>query len=235
MYIFYHFSRAYEKSSLTRRGKIYYNRHMEKLIKIIVGFGLLYGTYALFLKKWDYTSQAKRAEEKQHLKEEGLSSCYFFILPDRLLLLNLLSGGFFFFYWSYKQWQAVLIGYKNLAGTRPKFGPFVRSIFGLFTFYQLLAIVNRTCAYMRKPQGLSHLFWGTVLWVGAVLPFIPVLPLWMRLLSPILFFYPPYMLQKYVNTLPKEIPPSKFRWIELLIVLVGWGLWGGVIFLLVKF
>ncbi len=208
---------------------------MERLIKILIGLALLYGSYALFLKRWDYTSEQKRAQEKQRLKEAGLSACYFFILPKNLLLLNLLSGGCFFFYWSYKQWQAILSGYKNLAGTHLKYGPFLRSMFGLFTFYQLVAIVNRTCAYMRKPQGLSHLFWGSVLWLGALVPMISALPVWARILGAVFFFAAPYVAQSHINTLPKDIPPSQFRWIELLPVVCGWAIWGTVIFLLIKY
>jgi hypothetical protein len=207
---------------------------MEKLIKIIIGFALLYGAYALFLKRWDYTSQAKRAQEKQRLKEAGMSACYFFIFPKKLLLLNALSGGIFFFYWSYKQWQAILSGYKNLAGTKLKFGPLTRAIFALFSFYQLLAIVNRTCVYMRKPQALSHLFWGTALWVGAVLPLVPVLPWWARLLGAVLFIYAPFVAQTHINLLPSDIPPSQFKWVELLPVPIGWLVWSMAILLIGK-
>ena len=208
---------------------------MEKLIKILIGFALLYGAYALFLKKWDYTSQAKRDEQKQQLKEKGLSACYFFIPPQRLLVLNVLSGGLFFFYWSFKQWQAVLSGYKNLAGTKLKMGPFGRAFWGILSFYQLTAIVNRTCAYMHKPQGLSHLFWGTALWAGLTVACLPWVPWWGRILGAFFFLYPPYALQQHINNLPKEIPPSKFRWIELLPMACGWVFWGTLLFLLLKF
>lgn len=206
---------------------------MEKLINILIGFGLLYGSYLLFLKHSDYASQEKRAKKKQQLKEAGLSSCYFFILPKRLLLFNLLSGGFFFFYWSYKQWQAVLSGYKNLAGTRLRFSPLVRGIFGLLSFYQLMAIVNRTCVYMRKPKALSHLFWGTVLWTGLLGVCLPFLPVWGRVMCGGLFLYTPYVAQTHINTLPQEIPPSKIRRAEIGVILLSWFFWG--LFFLVFF
>ncbi|MBR3603236.1 MAG: hypothetical protein IKL48_00870 [Elusimicrobiaceae bacterium] len=207
---------------------------MEKLIKILIGFALLYGTYALFLKRWDYTSKEKEKELRQELKKAGLSSCYFFILPNRLLLFNVLSAGVFYFYWIYKQWQAVLSGYKNLKGTSLKFGPFVRAVFGLFSFYQLMAIVNRTCVYMHKPQALSHLFWGSMLWIGAGVALSFNLPIWARILGAFFFFSSSYIAQKQINLLPKQIPPSKLRWIEILVIFCGWIWWGGVIFLFLK-
>jgi len=179
---------------------------MEKLIKILIGFALLYGAYALFLKKWDYTSQAKRDEQKQQLKEKGLSACYFFIPPQRLLVLNVLSGGIFFFYWSFKQWQAVLSGYKNLAGTKLKMGPFGRAFWGILSFYQLTAIVNRTCAYMHKPQGLSHLFWGTALWAGLTVACLPWVPGGAEYWELSFFFILPTQYSNISTPYPKKTP-----------------------------
>ena len=72
---------------------------MDRLLQLILGIGLLWAAYAV-LARWDYTSDAKRAEEKERLKEAGLSAQYYFVPAGRLLVLTLLSGGFFVFYWS---------------------------------------------------------------------------------------------------------------------------------------
>ena len=204
---------------------------MEKFLHILIGFAVIYGAYFFLRSKINYTSEEKKLERRTFLKKQGLSACYFFIPPKKLLILNVLSGGFFFYYWLYKQWQAVLSGYKNSDGTFPRFGAFLRALFGLFSFYQLAAIVNRTCEYMHKNIGFSHLFWGTVVWLGPTLFFISALAAWVRIVAAIAFLSAPYFLQKNINSLPKGIPLSRIKWQEIICLPVGWGLWGGLLYL----
>lgn len=200
---------------------------MERLIQILIGAGILYAAYAMSLKKWDYTSVQKREEQKLRLKRKGLSVRYYFIPAGRLLVFNVLSGGVFFFYWSYKQWQAVKSGYKNEAGVPLKFAPAARALLSFISFYQLAAIVGRTCAYMRKKTPFPAIFWGTALWGGLAGAFLPLLPLPWRVLCAALYLLAPCALQMRINSLPKEPPPSRVKTSEILWALAGWLVWGG--------
>lgn len=200
----------------------YYNETMEQLSSILLGLALLYVFYILIAGKWDYASQAKNAELKEQLKEQGLSVRYYFIPAGRLLLFNILSGGLFLFYWIYKQWQAVLSGYKNSAGTPLKYGPVLRTLFAFISFYQLNAITNRTCLYMHKRPTLSHWFWGTALWAGLAAAWTPVLPPEWRILGGVLFIIAPSVLQRRINALPKELPPFRLKLAEILWLIVCW-------------
>lgn len=205
---------------------------MEKFLHILIGFAIIYSGYFFLRSKINYTSESKQLERRNTLKTQGMSSCYFFMIPKKLLLLNILSGGFFFFYWSCKQWQAVISGYKNATGTKLKYGAFLRAMAGIFSFYQLTAIVNRTCEYMHKKTGLSHLFWGTVTWLCPVLFLVFMIPLWVRVPAAVLFLSAPYFLQKHINTLPKEVPPSHLKFQEIICLPIGWSVWAGIIILL---
>lgn len=204
---------------------------MEKFLQIAVGILIIAAVYLLGMKRWDYASAAKRAAEKDRLKHAGLSVCYYFIPAGRLLLLNLLSGGFFLFYWSYKQWHAVRSGYKSSSAKSLKGGPLLRAAFTCFSFYRLTAIVNRTCMYLHKPPALPAAFWGTALWGGAAAACWPGLPAAARLAGAVLFFYAPYAVQKHVNLLPKQLPPSRLKAAEALCVPAGWLLWAALAYL----
>lgn len=201
---------------------------MEKIWQIIIGLAVFYAAYALSLKKWDYDSAAKREEAKLRLKRAGLSVRYYFIPANRLLVLNALSGGFFFWYWSYKQWQAVTAGYKNAAGGALKYGPLARAVFSFISFYQLTAVVNRTCAYMRKRPALPAVFWGSALAGGFTAACLPCLSPWWRAAGAALYIAAPYALQKRINALPKEPPPSRLKTNEILWVGLGWLVWACV-------
>lgn len=208
---------------------------MERIWHILAGAALIYLAYMMLLKKWDYNTEAKRHAHKDILKQKGLSTCYFFIHPYRLLGFNIISGGFFFFYWSYKQWKSVISGYKNVTRQPLRGGAFVRSIFGLFYFYPLAAIINRTCDYMGKTQMLSPIFWTIIFWGGLTAACLPVLDVFWRLLGAVCFFIPPFVLQKHINLLPKELPPVRLRVIELFFVFLGWIAWAAIFVLLKRF
>lgn len=205
---------------------------MERLIQLLLGAGILYAAYALSVKKWDYDSEAKREETKKRLKSAGLSVRYYFIPAGRLFVLNALSGGVFFFYWSYKQWQAVKSGYKNSAGTPLKYWPLTRAVWGFVSFYQLAAIVNRTCVYMRKKPALPAAFWGTVLCGAVAALCVPFLGPGWHLAGAAGYLLAPYAVQRRINSLPKELPPSRVKAAEILWTALGWLLWGGVFTLL---
>ncbi len=206
---------------------------MDRLLQLILGIGLLWAAYAV-LARWDYTSDAKRAEEKERLKEAGLSAQYYFVPAGRLLVLTLLSGGFFVFYWSYKQWQAVRAGYKNTAGTPLNYSPLWRAVLTPVSFYQFAAILNRTCRYLRRPAAWPAWLWGTAFWTGAAAACIRDLG-WGRLLGLAAFCAAPYTLQKHINGLPKELPRFRLKWAEMMCVPVGWLLWAAGCILVQKF
>ena len=127
---------------------------------------LLWAAYAS-ATKWDYSSRAKEQDLRNRLKQKGLSIRYYFLPARRMLLLNVLSGGIFFFYWSFQQWRAVCSGYKNAANTPLKYPPVLRTLFIFISFYQLTAIINRTCLYMHQKPAMRPFVWGTLLWAGA--------------------------------------------------------------------
>lgn len=199
---------------------------MERLPSILLGIALLYVFYVVGTRKWDYASEAKREALKEQLKKAGLSTCYYFIPARRFLILNVLGGGLFVFYWGYKQWQAVLAGYKNTAGTLPKGGPIWRAIFIPFSFYQLTAIVNRTCLYLRKKPSFSHWLWGTAFWAGLTAALLPMLPAWVCGLGAAVFILAPYFIQKRINSMPKQLPPSRIKKAEIGWLVLCWILWG---------
>ena len=91
---------------------------MERLLGMLGVLAVAYAAYALSFKKWDYTSEAKRLERRKVLKAKGMSDTFYFIHARTLFVLNALSGGLFVFYWLYRQWQAVLYGFKRQDGTK---------------------------------------------------------------------------------------------------------------------
>ncbi|MBR3631779.1 MAG: hypothetical protein IKN49_01755 [Elusimicrobiaceae bacterium] len=203
---------------------------MEKLLHIFGGMAILYLIYVLGIKNWDYASEAKRLKIKEDIKQEGLSTSFYFITPKRLLFFEILSGGLFIFYWAYKQWQSMLRGYKNTTGKRLLFGPFLRSLFIAISMYQLTAILNRTCVYMRKEPAFPPFVWGTALWGGAVAACLPMLASGWRVLGAAFCLLSPYVLQNHINSLPKELPPSRIKAMEIVFLLFSWCVWGAAVF-----
>ena len=176
---------------------------MQRLLEMLLALAILYAVYALGMKKWNYTSQADREKRKTELKKLGLSNTFYFIHEYTFLVLNLASGGLFSFYWIYKQWQAVLQGFKRLEGGPLKHGAFVRTLGGGFTFFTLAALINRTCEYMRKKTAWPAGLWGTLWLGGLVLVFCPVGTSY-RLTGYALFCLAPTVYQNRLNALPKE-------------------------------
>ena len=203
---------------------------MERLISILAGIGILYAIYALGLKNFDYTSEQKRLQIKDQIKQEGLSTSFYFINAKRLLFFEMLSGGLFIFYWAYKQWQAILRGYKNTSGKKLSAGPLIRSLLIAISIYQLTAIINRTCVYMRKVPAFPPLIWGTALWGGAVAACLPILAGGWRVLGGVFCLAAPYVLQQHINSLPKELPPSRIKVMEIVWIVLSWLIWGGFVF-----
>lgn len=169
---------------------------------------VLYAAYALSLKKWTYVTEAQREQRRRELKEKGLSNTFYFIGAGTLFLLNAASGGLFSFYWMYRQWQAVMRGFKRLDGTALKGGPFVRALGGLVTFFPLNAIIARTCEYMRKKAPLPPWVWGT-LWLAGLAGAIFVTRWPERLVCYAFFCGAPAALQNRLNALPKDPVPAK--------------------------
>ena len=128
---------------------------MEQFLQMAGVLAALYIAYALTLKKWDYASEAKRTERRTQLKELGLSNTFYFIHAGTLLILNAVSGGLFVLYWLFRQWKAVLTGFRRLSGQPLSGGTFMRTLGGAVTFFELNALICRTCEYMRKKIALS--------------------------------------------------------------------------------
>ena len=175
---------------------------MQRLTEMILAIAILYAVYALGIKKWTYTTEAEREKRKTELKKLGLSNTFYFIHEYTFLVLNLASGGLFSFYWIYKQWQAVLQGFKRLEGGPLKHGAFVRTLGGGFTFFTLAALINRTCEYMRKKTAWPAGLWGT-LWLGGLMLVFCPFGTFYRLTGYALFCLAPVVYQNRLNALPK--------------------------------
>ena len=199
------------------------------MISIAAGLAILWAVYVLGLKNFDYASEEKRLKRKQQIKQEGLSTSFYFLPAKRLLFWEILSGGLFIFYWAYKLWQAVLHGYKNTSGKSLRFGPLVRSIFVGISIYQLTGIINRTCVYMRKIPAFPPWLWGTALWGGAVAAMLPMIPGGWRVLGAVFCLTTPYVLQTHINTLPKELPPTRIKIMEIIVLLISWCVWAATV------
>lgn len=206
----------------------YYNTRMDRLYSILIGVALVAVLYWLGPRRFDYTSPQKRQHIKDRITAKGISVQYYFISTKRLLWFNILTGGLFFFYWAYKQWQAIQNGYKSTTGVTIKYNPWLRSLFSCFTLYQLIAIVNRTCVYMRKVPAFPAVVWGSFWWAGLVVACLTICPIWIRLLGAILYLVTPYVLQRHINSLPKELPPSRIKWREMMWLLLCWIFWAAL-------
>lgn len=201
---------------------------MNRLLSLAVGLGILAFVYVLGLRRLDYASEQKRLAAKAQIKQDGLAVQYYFIPAGRLLAWWVLSGGLFGFYWLYRQWRAVCAGYRHAQGKKLAFGPLLRSVFGLISFYQLTAIVNRTCIYKRKTPAFPAAWWGTLFAGGAVAAALPLLPLWARLLGAGCFAAAPYAVQRHINLLPGTLPPLPVKLMEWLWLMLSWLIWAGL-------
>ena len=193
---------------------------MEQFLQMIAVLAALYIAYALTLKKWDYASEAKRTERRTQLKELGLSNTFYFIHAGTLFILNAVSGGLFAAYWLFRQWKAVLVGFRRLSGQPLAGGAFVRTLGGAVTFFGLNAIICRTCEYMRKKSPLPPWVWGT-LWLGGLIGTILVKPLFWRACCYALWVGAPAALQRRLNALPEQTLSTKPKSSELAFAVFG--------------
>ena len=181
---------------------------MERLLQMLGVLAALYAAYALSIKKWDYETEAQRTARRTFLKSKGLSNTFYFIHAGTLFLLNLLSGGLFAFYWLYRQWQAVLHGFRRLSAKPLKHGPFLRAVGGFGTFFSLNAIICRTCEYMHHKAPLPPWVWGTA-WLAGLAGTLAGPDVTTRAAGYLVFCAAPALLQRRLNALPKEtIPPQ---------------------------
>ncbi len=193
---------------------------MQRLTEMILAIAILYAVYALGIKKWTYTTEAEREKRKTELKQLGLSSTFYFIHAQTFFILNVVSGGFFSFYWLFKQWQAVLQGFKRLSGAPLKHGAFLRTLGAPITFFTLVALINRTCEYMRKRIAWPAGLWGTLWLGGAVLIFCPI-EMFYRLMGFLFFCLAPAVYQNRLNALPKEPVSPAPKKAEIVATVVG--------------
>ena len=193
---------------------------MEKLLQMLGILAALYIAYVLSLKKWDYASESKRAARRTWLKSKGLSNTFYFIHAGTLFLLNMISGGLFVFYWIYRQWQAVLRGFRRLDGISLEHGPFIRTLGGFGTFFSLNAIICRTCEYMRKKSPMPPWVWGT-LWLTGLAGTL-LLPMGAEKGFCYFFFCAaPAALQHRLNALPTMPLITKPKPTELIATVIG--------------
>lgn len=191
---------------------------MERLLQMLGVLAALYVAYRLGMAKWDYTSPQKRQERKTELKEAGLSTRFYFMHARTQGALTLLSGGLFTFYWLYKQWQYVLRGFKRADGTPLQGGALRRAVGGVWSFFALAELINRTCEYMRKPTSWPAWLWGT-LWLGGVIVlFCPVVNGW-KIVGYVLWCLAPAVYQRRLNTLTSEHISAFPRTVEIIVTL----------------
>lgn len=198
---------------------------MERWMDFVLVFGGLYAIYFFTLRRWDYTSEAKRKADKDSLKKKGLSNAYYFSGAGKLFAYLLITGGVYVFYWLYKQWKAIAKGYLNSTQTPLKGGPVLRAACGLVTFYQLAGIMNRTCKYMRKPPAAAAWFSGS-LWLVSLAGII-ALPSWYKLAALAVFCAIPARLQSRVNALTGKEVPNQFKTSDILplVITLSAGIW----------
>lgn len=204
---------------------------MERWMDFVLVFGGLYAIYFFTLRRWDYTSEAKRKADKEELKRKGLSNAYYFSGAGKLFAYLFITGGVYVLYWFYKQWKAIAKGYLNSAKTPLKGWPVIRAFFGFVTFYQLAGIINRTCKYMRKPPAGAAWF-SCTLWLVSLAGAV-VLPSWYKLAALAVFCAIVARFQARVNALTGKEVPNQFKASDILPVtaslLAGWWLWLGVL------
>lgn len=197
-----------------------YNNGMERLLEILGTLAVLYVVYQLSLARWDYASSTKREHRKTQIKEEGLSTRFYFMHPRTQFLFTLLSGGLFALYWIYQQWKQILTGFKRLDGSQLQGGALVRTIGAVWSFFALGNLINRTCEYMRKETSWPSWLWGT-LWLGSLaLLCCPVNYRW-RIGAYVVFCLIPTVYQRRLNTLTHKHISAFPRAVEIVVTLLG--------------
>ncbi len=176
---------------------------MERLIEILVVMACLYAGYKLTAGKWNYTSQADVARRREALKEDGLSTRFYFIHARTQWVLTLVSGGLFTFYWFYRQWRNIRRGFRQADGQPLRGNAWWRTVGGGLTFFTLGNLINRTCEYMKKETSWPAGLWVTLWWGGLVLVFSPVSAL-LHVAGYALFCTVPTVFQRRINTLTRE-------------------------------
>lgn len=205
---------------------------MERWVDFIVVFGGLYLIYFFTLRRWDYTSEAKRKAERELLKKQGLSNSYHFTGGWKLFAYIFITGGLYAFYWLYKQWKAIFKGYINANNKKLKGGPFWRALLGLISFYQLAGIINRTCLYMHKKPSAAAWLSGS-LWLLSVGAAIALPGMVYKTAALAVFAAVPSRLQARLNALPGKPISNQFQTADILPLLVsllaGIWLWTAVV------
>ncbi|MBR4682784.1 MAG: hypothetical protein IKP06_05735 [Elusimicrobiaceae bacterium] len=206
---------------------------MERLLEMVGVLAMLYVAYALTLGKWNYDSPTTREKRKEELKHAGLSSQFYFMNAGTLLVLALASAGTFTFYWLYKQWQCVHTGFKRAGRMTLHGNAFWRAVAGIWSFFALGELINRTCEYTHKETSWPAFLWGTVWIVGLALILSPAEYIW-KIIGYVLFCVTPVVFQRRINTLTREYLPLFPRAIELAATLIG-AICAAAIFMLFKF
>lgn len=192
---------------------------MTDLLQLAAVLVVLYALYAATLKKWNYTTEDQRIKRRVVLKQRGMSSTFYFIHNKTLLFLNLFSGGVFTLFWLFKQWKAICFGFRRLDNTPLKFGPFLRTLFGFISFFQLVALVNRTCEYTRRPIALPPFIWGTV-WLCSLIGIFWTNG-WNKLIPYLLWCYVPCAVQDKINGLTSKALSPKPKMSEATAAVFG--------------
>lgn len=193
---------------------------MERLLEMLGVLAAMYAAYALSVKNWNYTSEAARAKRKAELKKLGLANTFYFINARTQLVLTLISGGTFTLYWMFQQWRAVLHGFKRSDATPLSGGPFLRTLGGMFTFFSLAGIINRTCEYMHKPAAWPAGVWGVIGLGGLVCACLA--GTWQLKAAGYFFFCAvPAVYQRRLNALPKNPLSAMPKPAEITAALLG--------------
>jgi hypothetical protein len=176
---------------------------MAEFLQMAVVIAVLYIFYSVTIKKWNYSTEAQRKERRTLLKKRGLSNTFYFIHDKTLFFLNAASGGLFTFFWLFRQWQAVKAGFKRTSGAPLKYGPFLRTFFGLVTFFSLNALISRTCEYMHKKTPLPPIVWST-LWIAGLILVLFATGYGAKIFGYLLWCYAPCALQHRLNAFPTQ-------------------------------
>lgn len=193
---------------------------MERLLEMLGILAALYVTYALTIGKWNYESPTNKQKRTEELKQAGLSSQFYFINALTLLALTLASAGTFTFYWLYKQWQQIHNGFKRAGHAPLKGNAFWRACAGVWSFFALGNLINRTCEYTHHETSWPAFLWGTI-WLGGLALILSPVEYGWKITGYVFFCSVPSVFQRRINTLTREYLPFFPRAIELLAALTG--------------